>query len=246
MAVNVTGNLTLTAGDGLAGDVNLTKTTSLSFAGLAEDLVQSLNVGVAPPAAPTVTPGGSGGSLTAGTYYVKITYVTAEAESLPSAESAQQTVTTGQTLTITSPAASSPAYGYNVYLTPHNGASGSETGPQNSTPIPIGTNYVQSAAYSADSSPPATDATLTYSVALPISPAQVVYVKNTSSTQVITVKWTYQGGSLAKTIDLGPGSAVLIFEGGAISLAGVAAGGITALTLIASADGASVEYFLAG
>ena len=75
------------------GQATMTKSvTGLSFVGVNEMYAQPLVVGVAPPAQPTATPD-TGGSMTAGAYLVKISYVNApQGESLPSPESASATV----------------------------------------------------------------------------------------------------------------------------------------------------------
>lgn len=85
----------------------------------------------------------------------------------------------------------------------------------------------------------------TSSVTIPIpvsgGVAQGVYVRNTSSTQNITVTWTPQGETSVISIQLTPGSFVFFLGATAGSV-----GGVTALSLIASASGGSVEYFLCG
>lgn len=95
---------------------------------------------VNPPSAPTLgtTPGGS---LSLVTYFVKVTYTTdAGGESTPSAE-ASQLVLLNNLLTVASPGASSPATGYNIYVS---AASGTET-LQNAAPIPLGTSWTEPA-----------------------------------------------------------------------------------------------------
>jgi hypothetical protein len=76
-------------------------------------------------------------------------------------------------------------------------------------------------------------------IGLPISPTEVVYVRNTHATQLLTVTWTPNGGSSAVVLTLQPNSYILFGEVNATS-------GITALTLTGSASNTSCEYFLAG
>jgi hypothetical protein len=89
------------------------------------------------PAAPTL---GSvaGGSLGATTYYVKITYTNSSGETNPSSESSLA-VGTDDLLTVASPAATTAATAYNVYVAT---TSGSET-LQNESPIAIGTSWTE-------------------------------------------------------------------------------------------------------
>lgn len=90
------------------------------------------------PAGPTLGHT-SGGSLSAATYYVVVTYVSASGESVASTESSLA-VSAANLLTINSPAARTGATGYNVYVAT---ASGQET-QQNTTPISLGTNWTES------------------------------------------------------------------------------------------------------
>jgi len=83
---------------------------------------------------PSVTPtvnatggGSSGGNLQAGTYYVKYTFVTSIGETLPSTESTQFTDVAGDIPRVTFPSLPLGATSINLYLTPTNGASNSET-----------------------------------------------------------------------------------------------------------------------
>lgn len=89
------------------------------------------------PAAPTLTPSGTGGSLPSETVYVRTTYVYPTGESVASAEaSAAVTGPTGQ-VAVTSPPAAGNATGYNVYAA---NLAGVET-LQNVSPVTIGTPY---------------------------------------------------------------------------------------------------------
>jgi hypothetical protein len=89
-----------------------------------------LNGLFAPTAAPTVNPTGggtTGGSLAAGTYYGTYTFVFASGYETPaSPESSQFTVADGNIPQVSLPALPSGVAGINLYLTPANGAQGSE------------------------------------------------------------------------------------------------------------------------
>ena len=76
-------------------------------------------------------------------------------------------------------------------------------------------------------------------VALPASPAQVVYVRNTHATQTLLVTWTPTGGASAVVLTLQPGSYILFGEINSTS-------GITALNLVGSLAGTTAEYVLVG
>src|SRR5574340_161757 len=230
MAVTTGFTLSISSGGshGTALQVNV---TGLSFVGIDEEYRETQVIGVAAPAQPACTPG-TGGSMVSGNYLVKTTYVDApQGESLPSPESTSQTVASSGTLEVNSPAASGSAQFYNVYITAAGGASGTET-LQNATPIPIGTNYTQSAAVSAGAALPVTNTTLTFAPDIPEKPAQVVYLRNVSpSSQVVSALWTKQGGTSQPVLDLVVNAAIAFLE----PTAGAQQGGITALSLVASA-----------
>lgn len=95
------------------------------------------------PVAPTTATATTGGSVTAATYLVTVTYVNPTGETVASASSSQVTTGSTSTITVTSPAPSGDATGYNVYIgtaTPklQNGG----------TPVAIGANFTQTAAVS--------------------------------------------------------------------------------------------------
>src|SRR6185437_2968711 len=92
---------------------------------------------VAPPSAPTLGQS-AGGTEAAETVYVKITYTNPSGETVPSAES-NFAKSLNNLLTVTSPAASGNAAGYNVYAST---TTGTET-KQNATPINLGTNWME-------------------------------------------------------------------------------------------------------
>lgn len=99
--------------------------------------VSGITKALAPPSAASLTANTSGGFLSSGTVYVKLTYVAANGETEVSSEA--NTAVTGPTgqVVVTSPGASPGATGYNVYAS---NATGTEK-LQNSSPILIGTNY---------------------------------------------------------------------------------------------------------
>lgn len=115
---------------------------------------------LAAPGAPTVTPTTGTGSLAAGTYYVKITFVDntagAQGETTPSAETTATLSAAGE-LTVSSPTGDGEPWAYNVYI---GTTSGAET-LQNGSPVALGTNYVQAAALASGAALPAANTTTT-------------------------------------------------------------------------------------
>lgn len=96
--------------------------------------------GLVPPGTPALSTATTGGTLAAGVYRVETTYLNPSGETLPSAEATITTTGTTSTITITAPAASGNAIGWNIYVTAVGGATGTET-KQNATPAAIGTNF---------------------------------------------------------------------------------------------------------
>jgi hypothetical protein len=88
-------------------------------------------------------------------YFVKITYVTASGETTPSSE-ASLAVAASHVLSVASPAASTGAIGWTVYVST---ASGAET-KQNASPLAIGTAWQEpNAGLVAGAAPPAVNTT---------------------------------------------------------------------------------------
>jgi hypothetical protein len=230
-------NLTIIASDAQNGSTNLQRVINNSYTGPTAYYLIPQVIGVNAPSAPGLA-AGTGGSLSSATHYVKITYVNApQGESLPSPE-ASVAVSASGTITVTSPAASAPATGYNVYIAT---SSGSET-KQNTTPIAIGTNYVQTAALISGAALPGSNSTLIYTPTLPLTPVQALYTKNISTgTQNVTVTWTPNGGSSNPVLALVPGGEINFCE----ATVTPAVGGITALSFTASAVQAQVEFYAA-
>ena len=75
-------------------------------------------------------------------------------------------------------------------------------------------------------------------ISLPISPTQIVYIKNNSTTFQTTVTWTRNGGASASVVVLQPGAFIMLMETDTTS-------GITALSFVATGS-SLVEYILAG
>jgi hypothetical protein len=141
----------LTAGEALgAGDACYIKTSdgkAYKSSGAA--------TGLNPPDEPALTTATSGGTVAAGLHSVKITYVTASGETLPSEEATIETTGATSTITVASPAAATGATKFKVYMTPPNG------GPwklQNTTGTNIGSNFTLTApAVTNTAEPPTTD-----------------------------------------------------------------------------------------
>jgi len=104
------------------------------------------NVGVPGSSGPLAAPSlsmSSGGTLPATTYYAKVTYVYANGTESAGSPEANLAVTSDELLNIASPPAVAGATGYNVYVSNTvGGGSGAETR-QNTTPISIGTAWVE-------------------------------------------------------------------------------------------------------
>lgn len=81
--------------------------------------------------------------------------------------------------------------------------------------------------------------TATAVIALPVNPTQLVYIKNLAPAATVTITWTLNGGSSEPVIILQPLGMILMNESNTN-------GGITALSLQASAVSSPVDYILAG
>ncbi len=82
---------------------------------------------VSAPAAPTVTTATTGGSIAAGVYLVALTYKNFLGETLRSADTSITTTGSTSTITVTAPAASGNALGWNIYVSTAGGATSTET-----------------------------------------------------------------------------------------------------------------------
>jgi hypothetical protein len=95
--------------------------------------------GFSAPAASALTAPATGGTLTAGTLYVRTSLVYAQGETLAAAETSE-TVTLDGTLVVASPVAAAKALGWNVYI----GGTGAEH-KQNSNPLAFGESFTLTA-----------------------------------------------------------------------------------------------------
>lgn len=116
-------------------------------AGLSASVVAGGTLGLnllSAPAAPSVSNAATGGTITAGTYQVEVTYVNPAGETVASASSSTTTSGTTSTITINSPAASGNATGWYAYVTQ---AGGSTYTRQQAAGVPtaIGTNLTLTA-----------------------------------------------------------------------------------------------------
>jgi len=109
-------------------------------------IYRASGLGLVAPAAPALSTAGSGGTVAAGDYAVRITYVNANGESLGSEVSHIITSGSTSTITVASPAAAGSAGNaatkYKVYITPANGGAYFL---QNTTGTNIGTNFTLTA-----------------------------------------------------------------------------------------------------
>jgi hypothetical protein len=107
------------------------------------------------PAAPALTavaPAAGSTPPPAGTYQVEVTYVSSSGESSPSGASSITTSESNLAIQVSSPPAAGNATGWNIYVTTSGGSSFFR---QNTTPVPIGTNWTLSSGINtASASPP--------------------------------------------------------------------------------------------
>ncbi len=77
-------------------------------------------------------------------------------------------------------------------------------------------------------------------VTLPVSPANLVYVRNMpNSAAILSVSWTPAGGASVSVTTLTPGGILLLFET-------ATGGGVTALSLATFSLTSTVEWIVAG
>lgn len=127
--------------------------------------------GYTPKPFPPTTSTTSSGSKSSRTYYITITYVTANGESVVSGE-VSQSIGAGDVLMVNSPVTLAGASGWNVY---HHTVSG-DLKLQNSTPIAIGTNYQETTGALNDGSAPPTVHTGWYVIDLADNPPKSKYI----------------------------------------------------------------------
>ena len=136
--------------------LNFSSETNLN--GVASAIQTALQTaGAAPPATPTLT-AVSGGTLAAGTVYVKTTLVTATGQTLPSTESSI-VVTLDQAVQVSAPPSTlgPDIIGWNVYAAD---AAGSEV-LQNTSPLVLGAAYTIDTLTTGTASPPTTNTATT-------------------------------------------------------------------------------------
>jgi len=195
------GTLTINSGatpSNITG-INLSTATTLTqVASLLQTALQAAGTVITAPGVPT-TGSTAGGTLAGATYYVKVTYTNSIGETLPSNEQTQ-IVAANNLLTVTSPAPSTGATGYNVYVST---ATGTET-KQNTTPISIGTNWTEpTTGLVSGSNPPSSNTT----GSAQLTTCTVTY--NTNTNQFVLTGSTPGSGTLSCTpsglaTDLGP------------------------------------------
>ncbi|MGZ6361867.1 MAG: glycosyl hydrolase family 28-related protein [Ktedonobacterales bacterium] len=136
----IVGNQLLTGTSGVLG-LN-SASTNLTVKGNGGWNPQGAALGA--PNTPTVSNATTGGTVVAGTYQVKVTYVNSRGETLGSGIGSTTTTTGTSTITVTSPAASGDATGWYAYVTQ---AGGSTYTRQQSagSPTAIGTNLTLTA-----------------------------------------------------------------------------------------------------
>jgi hypothetical protein len=71
---------------------------------------------------------------------------------------------------------------------------------------------------------------------LPVSPANIVYIRNTGSTNV-TITWTPNGGTSHIVIDLVPQAFIMMGEA-------TTGQGVTAISVVATTSQSTIEYVL--
>jgi uncharacterized protein len=143
------------------------------------------DLGLTPPAAPTLAQVNNAGTVLAGTYKVEITYTNASGESLPSTFTSITTTGTTSTVTIDSPANLGDATHWYAYMTQLGGSTYTRQQSPGS-PTVLGTNLVVSAPpTSGGAAPPgtdtATDNVLTVTATSPGAWGNSVYVAITSA-----------------------------------------------------------------
>lgn len=112
------------------------------------------------PAAPVPTNAGTGGTVPAGVYGVKVTYVSAAGETVASAAGTTTTSGTTSTITIPSPAANANATGWYAYVTQVGGSTYTRQQTAGS-PTAIGTGLTLTAPPSSGGAQPPTVAGVT-------------------------------------------------------------------------------------
>lgn len=179
------------------------------------------------PAAPTLGTATTGGTVLAGTYQVKVTYVDAAGETLASASASQVTTGSTSTLTVTSPSALTGATGWYAYVTQAGGSTYTRQQTAGS-PTAIGTGLTLTAPpTSSGANPPAANTsgspvTVSLSVHRALSGVVETVAAAVSVPALCAMDLVYDPGLAMEEIVLDPGD----------SLHG-SAGTASALTVIA-------------
>jgi hypothetical protein len=167
--------------------------------------------GITAPSAPGLAHAGSGGTILAGTYQVRVTYVNTYGESLPSSSASTTTTGSASTITITAPVQTADATGWYAYVTQAGGSTWTRQQAAGS-PAQIGSNLVLTAPPSAGgAAPPASNTT-------PSSPFTAA-----DAGKAVWVPATWQLGTITGFTD--SSHVTLSFNAGAsLSMTGVAYG----------------------
>lgn len=175
-------------------DAAIVQQTAFYFTGQTSDLSDTTHFtkpfNVNAPAQPTGTSSTASGTLTAATYLVKVTYTNAFGETTVSVESAGIVLGGTGNITVNSPATSTGATGYNVYIST---TTNTETKQNGGTPINIGTNYTQSVPLIAGAAVPAAN---TASSTINITVSSVGITNGTATGVCIDGTSTVGAGSL--------------------------------------------------
>lgn len=130
------------------------------------------SIATQPPPAPVLQASALGGTLAAGTVFVKLTFVGGGGETLPSAQTSQVVAGTTSSIVVVAPGSSGSATGYNVYASTAAG-----TNVLQATNVSLNVNYTITSLTTGTASPPGSN---TYPVAFP-SNADVWWVFNDST-----------------------------------------------------------------
>ncbi|MGZ6321494.1 MAG: hypothetical protein ACXWQR_19600, partial [Ktedonobacterales bacterium] len=210
----IVGNQLLTGTSGVLG-LN-SASTNLTVKGNGGWNPQGAALGA--PNTPTVSNATTGGTIAAGTYQVKVTYVNSRGETLGSGIGSTTTTTGTSTITVTSPAASGDATGWYAYVTQ---AGGSTYTRQQSagSPTAIGTNLTLTAPpTSTGAQPPSSNTTGVINPTVPASGTAQVNTFQTDCNVYVS------GGTVSNIAVNGTNTgltsgAFRIYAGGSITLA---------------------------
>lgn len=203
--------------------------SGLTFGGALAEYVQSHTIGVAVPTGLIASGSASGGSLAAGTYYYVVTGLNGTGETTGSNE--VSVTTTGSTSSVALSWSAMPgATGYRVYR-------GTSAGSESVYFAAATISFLDTGGSGTSGTVPVSNTTGTsWTPTLPDTPIQAFYLRNVSSTGNVTATITPSGGSGAAHPALPPNGAQIYLAPVAVS-----GGGITAVSLVASVPGVTVE-----